>query len=154
MRERVEDERQRRAEGEGRGLAPVVIERGLAHLDGAVRHGVEHLQTGHDFTGGEGLDLEFVVGDFSDALGEIFAAAVQGIERLRPACRVSPLYLRVRLRNRRCCNRSRGETDAAHLQEITTFHLLPLYVFADTDQGTTIWCRLLWFTDGRCWTDV
>jgi hypothetical protein len=45
------------------------------------------------------LNLEFVVGDFSDALGEIFAAAIKKSRR---------------------------------------FILLPLYVFADTAQRTTI----------------
>ena len=86
----VQAERQRRAESERRVLAPIVIERGVAHLDGAVLHGVEHLQARHDLAGGEDLDLELVVGDLGDALGEIFAAAVERIERLRPACRQPP----------------------------------------------------------------
>jgi hypothetical protein len=34
----------------------------MAHFDGAALHRVEHLQARHDFTGGEKLDLEFVVG--------------------------------------------------------------------------------------------
>src|SRR4029453_15501344 len=49
MRPRVETERQRGAEGESGILAPVVIERRVAHLDGAVRDGIEHLQAGDDF---------------------------------------------------------------------------------------------------------
>jgi hypothetical protein len=73
---RIEPERQRGAEGECRVLAPIVIKRGVAHLDRAVRHGVEHLQTGYDFAGSEGLDLETIVGDFGDAFAEIFAATV------------------------------------------------------------------------------
>ena len=42
-------------------LAEVVVERGVAAFDGAVLDGVEHLETGNDFAGREGLDLEFVV---------------------------------------------------------------------------------------------
>ena len=122
MRARVETERQRCAEREGGVLAPVVIERGVAHFDGAVRDGVEHLQARHDFAGGERLDLELVVGEIGDALAEIFAAAVERVEGLRPACRHPPLYFRVRLCNRRRGYRSRGQTDAANLQEITTLH--------------------------------
>jgi hypothetical protein len=34
------------------------------------------------------------------------------------------------LGNRRCCNRTRGEADAAHFQEITTFHILLPLCFA------------------------
>ncbi len=48
----------------------------MAHLDGAVLHGIEHLQAGDDFAGGEGLDLEFVVGGFRDELGDHLGAAV------------------------------------------------------------------------------
>ena len=50
---RVQAERQRGAEGERRVLAEVVVERGVAHLDRAVLHGVEHLQAGDDLAGGE-----------------------------------------------------------------------------------------------------
>ena len=49
----VESERQRGAESEGGILAEVVIQRGVAHLDGAVADGVEHLQPGDDFAGGK-----------------------------------------------------------------------------------------------------
>ena len=38
----------------------------MAHLDGAVLHGIEHLQAGHDLAGGEDLDLELVVGELGD----------------------------------------------------------------------------------------
>ena len=41
---RVHAERQRRAEHERVVLAEVVVERRVAALDGAVLHGVEHLQ--------------------------------------------------------------------------------------------------------------
>ncbi len=73
MLARVEAERQRSAEREGRILAPVIIKRRVAHLDGAVGNGVEHLQARHDLTGGEGLNLKLVVGGFGDVLGKGFA---------------------------------------------------------------------------------
>jgi hypothetical protein len=68
------------------------------------------------------LNLKFIVGDFGNAFDEIFAAAVERIEGLRPTRRQPPLYFWIRLRNRRRCNRTRGETDATDLQEITTLH--------------------------------
>ena len=117
----VQSERQRRAVGERRILAPVVIERGVAHLDGAALHGVEHLQSRHDLAGGEHLDLEFVVGDLGDALGEIFAAAIERIERLRPACRQPPFQFRRRLGDRRRGNRRTGKADAGGFQKFTAF---------------------------------
>src|SRR5712692_4464328 len=64
MLPRVEPERHCRTECKCRVLAPIIIERRIAHLDGAVRHGVEHLQTGHKFTGGKRLNLKAIVGDF------------------------------------------------------------------------------------------
>ena len=104
-------------------LAEVVVAGGVAHLDGAVLHRVEHLQAGHDFAGREDLDLEFVVGHFGDALGEIFAAAIERIERLRPARRHAPFDLRHRLRDGRRRNGGRGgKPDARGFQEFTTFH--------------------------------
>src|SRR5262249_7211133 len=71
------------------------------------------------------LDLEFVVGEIGDALGEIFGAAVERIQRLRPARGMSPPNLRVRLCDRRRGHCARSETDARHFQKITTFHALP-----------------------------
>src|SRR3979411_57888 len=49
----VEPERQRGAERERRVLAPIIVQRGVAHLDGAVRDRVEHLQAGYQFAGAE-----------------------------------------------------------------------------------------------------
>ena len=43
------------------------------HFDGAVLHGIEHLQAGHDFAGGKDLDLEFVVGRLGHAFAMISA---------------------------------------------------------------------------------
>src|SRR5438477_8961770 len=42
-------------------LAPIIIQRGVAHLDRAVRHGIEHLQTWNDFAGRKRLNLEAIV---------------------------------------------------------------------------------------------
>jgi hypothetical protein len=148
MRPCVEAERQRGAEGERRILAPVIIQRGVAHLDRAIRHGIEHLQARHDFAGGERLNLEFVVGDLGHAFGEILAAAVQRIERLWPTRRISPLHFRHRLRDRRRGNRcARGETDATCFQEITTFHALPSVV-PRPRRGTRSLCRF-YFADSQ-----
>ena len=80
MLPRIEPERQRRAECKRRILAPIIVQRGIADLDRAVCDGVKHLQARNKFTGGEWLNLETVVGDFSNALAEEFAAAVKGIE--------------------------------------------------------------------------
>src|ERR1041385_45855 len=98
---RVDAEGKRRAERERRVLAEVVVGRRVAHLDRAVLHRVENLQTGYDFAGCEHLDLEFVVAHLGDALREVFAAAVERIERLRPAGWHAPLHFRHRL-----CDRS------------------------------------------------
>ncbi len=111
------------AEGEGRVLAEVVVGRGVADLDGAVLHGVEHLQARHDFAAGEDLDLELVVGHLGDDLGDHLGAAVDRVERLRKARRHAPFDFRHRLRDRRrrdgggACNAYSGDLD-----EVTTFH--------------------------------
>src|SRR5437660_6907649 len=52
----IQSERERGAEGEGRVLAPVVVERGIAHLHGAVLNGVEHLQPRHEFARSKDLN--------------------------------------------------------------------------------------------------
>src|SRR5581483_6452998 len=91
---RIQSERQCRSECERRILSEIVIKRRIAHLDGAIADRIKDLQAGNNFTGGEDLDLEFVVGNFGNALRKIFAAAVQSIERFWPARRKSPLYWR------------------------------------------------------------
>ena len=113
-------ERQRRAEHEGVVLAEVVVERGMAALDGAVLHGIDHLQAGNDLAAGKGLDLELVVGQRGNALADEVGAAVQRVERLGPARRLPPLDLGHRLRDRRGRDgRGRGTKagDAHALQE-------------------------------------
>jgi hypothetical protein len=118
----VQPERQRRTEGKCRILAPIVVERGVSDFDGAIADRVQHLQAGDDFAGCKDLNLEFVVGDFGEALREIFATAVERVERFRPACGQAPFYFRRRLRNCRCSNGGSGEPGARRLQELTTFH--------------------------------
>jgi hypothetical protein len=76
----VEPERHSGAECKCRVFAPVIIERRIADLDGAVCHGVEHLQTRNKFAAGKRLNLEAIVGDLGHALAEKFASAVQRIE--------------------------------------------------------------------------
>src|SRR5205814_1054681 len=73
----VETERQRGAEGHRRVFAPVVVHRRVAHLDRAALDGVEHLQARDDLAGGEGLDLEAVVGDLRHALAAVLASAIE-----------------------------------------------------------------------------
>src|SRR6202034_47792 len=55
---RVGAERNTGAEGEGRILAEVIVRRGVSHLDGAVLHGIEYLQAGHDFARRKRLTLK------------------------------------------------------------------------------------------------
>jgi len=67
----------------------------VADLDGAVLHGIDNGQTRHDFAGRERLDLEFAVGGIRDRLAHHFDATEDGIERLRPAGRHTPLDFRI-----------------------------------------------------------
>ena len=97
----VQAEWQRRAERQCRVLAPVVVERRVAHLDRAALDGVEDLKAGDDLAGREGLDLEPVAGDLGDALAEVLASAVERVERLRPARRKPPFDLGHGLRESR-----------------------------------------------------
>ena len=139
---RVEAERHRGVDRPGRILADVVVGDGVAHLDRAVRGRVERLQAGDDFAGREHLDLELVVGHLGDVLRHLFAAAIDGIERLREARRHAPLDLGRGLRNRRrghcggrrraCCRHFQRNHDASSsgLSLLGRFpelpHLLPL----------------------------
>ena len=119
----VGPERHRRAEGEGRVLAEVVVRRGVADLDGAVLHGVEHLQSRHDLAAGEGLDLKLVVGGFADHLGHHLGAAIERVERFRPAGRHAPFDFGHRLRDRRRGQRrGTGGAYAGDLEKVSSFH--------------------------------
>src|SRR6266550_7534823 len=84
----------RSAKGEGRILAKIIIRRRVTHLDRSVLHGIEDLQRGHYFTGGEELYLKLVVGGFGNRLGQHVGSAVQRIKRFRPARRHAPFQFR------------------------------------------------------------
>src|SRR6516165_799891 len=123
----VQVERGSAKQGPGRVLADIIILSAVTHLDGAVLHGVEHLQARYDLAGGEGLDLEFAVGGLGNIFRKADTGAEQGIERLRPARGQPPPQLRIGLRDGRRSNRGAGDADTGSLQELTTFHsLLPL----------------------------
>jgi hypothetical protein len=60
-------------EGEGGLLAGEEQGGGLAALDGAGLHRVQHLEPGHDLPGREAADLELVVGEQRDAARHVLA---------------------------------------------------------------------------------
>ena len=95
----------------------------MTHLDGAVLHGIEHLQAGDDFAAGEGLDLELVVGGIGNVLGHYFDSTPQGVERFWPACRQTPFELRHRLRDGGCCQGSGARrANTRDLEKIPSLH--------------------------------
>src|SRR6185369_97139 len=110
LQTRIEAEGNAGRKGEGRVLAPVVIKRGLAHLDGSVSHFVHHLQGREQLAAREWLNLELPVGSFGEILCDRFSAAIDRVEALWKARRHAPFELRHRLCNRGCgkrrCRRS------------------------------------------------
>src|SRR3974390_667854 len=95
----------------------------MPHFDGAVLHRVEPLQARHDFTGGEKLDLEFVVGGLCDSLAHDVGAAINCVQRLRPARGHAPFQSWRGLRNCRRDNRRRTSgPENRDLDKISTFH--------------------------------
>jgi hypothetical protein len=86
------------------------------------------LQSKHDFACGEELNLELAVGRLGDRLAHHIRAAVERVERLRPATCHPLFYFRHRLRNGRRGNDGRGNADARSLQELTTFHFITFFV--------------------------
>jgi len=99
------------ASAKGRVLAEEVVAGGLAHLDGAVLHRIEHLEARDNLAGSEGADLELVVGRFGYDLGEVLDPAEQRVERLGEARRDAPVELGRRLRDGRrshCTGGRRG----------------------------------------------
>src|SRR5215472_10295049 len=95
----------------------------MPHFDGAVLHRVEHLQAWHDFAGGEKLDLEFVVGGLCDGFAHDVGAAINCVQRLRPARGHAPFQPWHGLRNCRRGNRRRTSGPKSRdLDEISTFH--------------------------------
>src|SRR5262249_44211328 len=89
----------------------------MAALDGATLHGIKDLQARHDLSGRKHLNLELVLAQLGDPPRHEFASAIERIERLRPAHRHSPFYIRCGLRKRRggdCCVSSRTSSDSLH----------------------------------------
>jgi hypothetical protein len=96
----------------------------MADLACRILHGIEHLEARHDFSGGEDLDLELVVGRLRDQLAHDFRAAIERIERFRPARRHAPFDLRHRLRKGRSRDR-RAARDAksSDFEKVSSFHV-------------------------------
>jgi hypothetical protein len=95
----VEAKRNGGAEREGRILAPIIICRGVAHLDRALADLVGRFKARRDFACGKDLDLEFVVGGFGDVFGKRLRRAIDGIEALGEAGGQAPFDVRRALRN-------------------------------------------------------
>jgi len=89
----------------------------VAALHGAVLHGIEHLQAGHDFTGGKDANLELAFAAFGHAAREDFCGAVQGVEAFRKTRGEPPLDGRLRAHDRRCGHRACGKAQPCLLQE-------------------------------------
>jgi len=122
---RVEAERHRRLEREGRVLAHIVVGHRMAAFHRALLHGIKHLQAGNDFATGEHTDLELALGQFGNALGDEFTAAVDGVQALGKAGRHAPLDLRQALRQSGSGNGAGSGADSGGLQERTSFHRSP-----------------------------
>ncbi|CCD00661.1 protein of unknown function (plasmid) [Azospirillum baldaniorum] len=133
---RVQAEGHGRVEAEGRVLADVEVGRGLAALDRAVLHRVQHLERRHDLARREGADLELVVGGGGDPARDQLRPAEDGVEALGVARRHAPLDLGLALRDGWCGDDGAGgQTDTGAGEEGTTFHgggiSLPIhYVYA------------------------
>jgi len=118
----IEAERNGAEQRPGRILADVVVRGRMAHLDGAVLHGIEGLQRRDDLASGERLNLKLVVGGLGHVLGEGFASAIERVERLRPACGEPPSDLRHRLRNRGRGERRGCGSGGANFEKFAAFH--------------------------------
>src|SRR5262249_11422441 len=73
----VEAEGHGGAEGKRQILADVIVRGAIAHLDGAVSNRVEHLEGRHDLVWTVDADLELVVREIGDPLGEHLAGAIE-----------------------------------------------------------------------------
>ena len=108
--------------GQRRLLADVEIQRRLRDLDGRGADGIERLQAGDDLAGGEGLDLELVVGGLGDVFRKRLRGAEDGVERFRKTRGQAPLDLGRALRDRGSCHQRGGAGDGAAGEERTAFH--------------------------------
>jgi len=82
---RIQPERKRIAQREGRVLADKIIGGGVAHLDGAVAHRIDSLERRNDFASSKALNLEFIVGGFRHVFRQRLGRAIGGVERFRKA---------------------------------------------------------------------
>ena len=103
-------------------LANIVVRCGVSHFHGAVLHGIEHLQAGHNLTGGKNANLKFIIGNFREALGKNLGGAVNRVETFRKTRGQTPLDSRLRLRNRRCRYCACSHACRGLFQECTSFH--------------------------------
>ncbi|MNY05164.1 hypothetical protein D3C86_1378730 [compost metagenome] len=124
-------ERQGAEELRGRHLALPVVGRAVAHLGGAARHRVEHLQRRHQFAGRIDLDLQAAVAHFVDQAGEALGANAHPGKVLRPggdhlpgegfggSGRLGFLAFVLLLATGQCGG---GQTDTGSGENVTTFH--------------------------------
>jgi len=96
----------------------------VAALDGAVLRCIPNLQRRDDLTASEALDLEFPVGHLPHALAHGVDTAVKRIETLWPARREPPTHRGGGLRDRRPCDRGRGNARARSHEKRTPLHFL------------------------------
>ena len=95
--------------------------------DRLVLHGIDDLQARDDLAGCEHANLELVVGQRGDTLGEELTRAEDRVERLRKARGHTPLHLGHGLGN--CWSRKRTRsgycrtTNAGGAHELATLHL-------------------------------
>ena len=120
----VETERSGAEQRPGRILADVVVLGAVAQFDGAILDCVEHLQAGHDLTGGKVLNLKLAVRCLGNVFGKSVTSTVDRIERLRPAGRQAPFERRAGLRDRRLGDRGDGGAGAKSGKKLTAFHLV------------------------------
>jgi len=91
-------------------------------LDGALLHGVDHAERGHQLAARMHRDHELAAGRVGYVLGEGFARPEHGFERLREAGGQAPADLLLGVDDGRCGAGSQNAGHAGALQEFTTFH--------------------------------
>ena len=85
-------------------------------------HGVDHAEGGHQLTARVHRDHEFAAGRIGYVLGEGFAGAEHGVERLREARGQAPADLLLGVDDGRGGTGCQNAGHAGALQEFTTFH--------------------------------
>src|SRR5262249_54750693 len=118
----VQTERRSAKQRPGWILADEIVLRAVTQFDRAVLNVVEDLESRHDVTSGEDLNLEFAIGRLGNVLRQVHTGTEQRIERLRPARSQAPPQLRHGLGNRGRSNCGSCQPDAGGLQKLTTFH--------------------------------